>query len=47
LGHLYGQVALRKRLNWFNQMVFVATSAASFQVSDEKIWFVYPNPETM
>ena len=32
----YGQVNLRKRLNWFNRTAFVAPSAASFQVGNEK-----------
>jgi hypothetical protein len=32
----YGQVALRKRLHWFNQTAFVAPSPASFQVGNEK-----------
>jgi hypothetical protein len=32
----YGQVALRKRLHWFNQTAFTAPSAASFQVGNEK-----------
>lgn len=32
----YGQVNLRTRLHWFNQTAFVAPSAASFQVGNEK-----------
>jgi hypothetical protein len=32
----YGQVNLRKRLHWFNQSAFVAPSANSFQVGNEK-----------
>jgi hypothetical protein len=32
----YGQVQLRKRVNWFNQTAFTAPSAASFQVGNEK-----------
>ncbi len=32
----YGQVSLRKRLHWFNQTAFLAPSAASFQVGNEK-----------
>ncbi len=32
----YGQVMLHKRLHWFNQTAFVAPSAASFQVGNEK-----------
>jgi Carboxypeptidase regulatory-like domain len=32
----YGQVALKTRLHWFNQTAFVAPSAASYQVGNEK-----------
>ncbi len=32
----YGQVALRKRLNWFNQTAFLAPPPASFRVGNEK-----------
>jgi Carboxypeptidase regulatory-like domain/TonB-dependent Receptor Plug Domain len=32
----YGQVNLKTRLHWFNQTAFVAPSAASFQVGNEK-----------
>lgn len=32
----YGQVSLKKRLNWFNQTAFAAPSIASFQVGNER-----------
>jgi hypothetical protein len=32
----YGQVALRKRLHWFNQTAFLAPPPASFRVGNEK-----------
>jgi hypothetical protein len=32
----YNQVTLRQRLHWFNQTAFLAPSAASFQVGNEK-----------
>ena len=32
----YGQVTLQKRLNWFNPTAFMAPSAASFQVGNER-----------
>jgi hypothetical protein len=32
----YGQVQLRKRMHWFNPTAFVAPSAASFQVGNER-----------
>ena len=35
-GNGYGQVALKTRLHWFNQTAFVAPSASSFQVGNER-----------
>jgi hypothetical protein len=32
----YGQVALRHRLNWFNQTAFMAPAPASYQVGNER-----------